>query len=193
MGELSEAPKLKVREGGYYRRRDGRIVGPAEEKVRSQSYPWCVDGCFYTNEGFWWIGLEHQVDLVAEVPPPEAKAIAYPDLDVGEGYRRLQLGESVQAGDEMTYDWSEPVDHDLWRPVSEHWIGKVIHEDFVPVRRSHLSAHERMMYLLAEHLFNPSGIGLHAWAVRGCDLLAEVQQMDPEKYAKYVSQQDGAP
>lgn len=59
---------LQIKDGGWYKRRDGEVVGPADRN-RSQSYPWRLGGKAYTKGG---VCSEHAVglNLICEVPPP---------------------------------------------------------------------------------------------------------------------------
>lgn len=73
---------------------------------------------------------------VDAVTADSQKTICYPDLDVGEGYRRLQLGEIVQEGDEGTYGWDwNPDGSRRWFNVQPHTVGKQVHDDMIPIRR----------------------------------------------------------
>lgn len=60
---------LQIEEGKWYRRRDGRVVGPAES-ADGRTRPWCVDGWFYTTAGRIYDTGESIWDLVEEVPAP---------------------------------------------------------------------------------------------------------------------------
>jgi hypothetical protein len=62
-------PKLHIREGAYYRRRDGNVVGPAIlNKNRSVfAYIWKVGPEVYTSSGEYIAGGASSFDLVCEV------------------------------------------------------------------------------------------------------------------------------
>jgi hypothetical protein len=62
-------PKLQIREGAYYRRRDGNAVGPAIlNKNRSVfGYIWKVGPEVYTSSGEYIAGGASSFDLVCEV------------------------------------------------------------------------------------------------------------------------------
>jgi hypothetical protein len=76
-------PKLQIREGAYYRRRDGNAVGPAilnKDKKSVSGYIWKVGPELYTSLGEYIEGCATSVDLVCEVTvtdvPPDAKGAA---------------------------------------------------------------------------------------------------------------------
>lgn len=62
--------ELQIEAGKYYRRRDGKVVGPARtasDQEVSDGYPWNVGGQVYTTDGrFWRIKRTDDRDLVAE-------------------------------------------------------------------------------------------------------------------------------
>lgn len=61
---------VKMREGAWYRRRDGEIVGPAIRHTKSEgSYPWVLSGEAYTEIGSW---VPYPRDLIEEVHGPDA-------------------------------------------------------------------------------------------------------------------------
>jgi hypothetical protein len=57
---------VQIKDGSYYRRRDGMVVGPAK-KSNMASYPWAVGQCTYTNDGLQRVGRTYDPDLIAEV------------------------------------------------------------------------------------------------------------------------------
>lgn len=64
---------LCVREGGWYRRRDGEIVGPVRRSGPSAAdgWLWYVSGHLYRSGGTWSISSRpHEFDLVEEVQAP---------------------------------------------------------------------------------------------------------------------------
>lgn len=75
-GENSESSDcgkhpLHLREGGWYRRRDGQVVGPAVHRDETYRQRWRVDGESYWDDGIWNMQhFESSYDLIAEVPDP---------------------------------------------------------------------------------------------------------------------------
>lgn len=67
-----EKPNLQLREGGWYRRRDGEVVGPVRRYKPNGTYPFWVNGIGYTETGNYWENqIDHRYDLIEEVPAPE--------------------------------------------------------------------------------------------------------------------------
>jgi hypothetical protein len=68
---MSNTTVLQLKEGGWYKRRDGEIVGPAI-KFDDERYPWQVgEQLIYTSIGkFHFDGAKDSRDLICEVPPP---------------------------------------------------------------------------------------------------------------------------
>lgn len=64
---------IVVKEGSWYRRRDGEIKGPAKFTDRRE-FPFEVDGYTYTIDGRWNRHPEnlHYLDLIEEVDAPPA-------------------------------------------------------------------------------------------------------------------------
>jgi hypothetical protein len=63
-------PKRQIREGAYYRRRDGNVVGPAilnKNKRSVSGYIWKVGPELYTSLGEYIEGGASSFDLVCEV------------------------------------------------------------------------------------------------------------------------------
>lgn len=58
---------LKI--GKYYRRRDGKVVGPIKSR-HAEEYPFLCDGESYQPNGKWWGNGAYNIDLIAEVPKP---------------------------------------------------------------------------------------------------------------------------
>lgn len=87
---------LQIREGAYYRRRDGKVIESPAANRSSYSdlrgeFPWEVGGDWYTNTGSYYgeAGTDFR-DLVEEVPDPT------PKLQIREGaYYRNRQGEVV--------------------------------------------------------------------------------------------------
>lgn len=71
-----EAPKpLQIEEGKWYRRRDGKVVGPASRDSGLAAWPWLVGECSYMEDGsVWTFNSPDALDLIAEVPAPVAEA-----------------------------------------------------------------------------------------------------------------------
>lgn len=62
---------VKMREGSWYRRRDGEVVGPCIPRD-DELYPWNVGELLYSKEGnYWQDGPVEPEDLVEEVPAPD--------------------------------------------------------------------------------------------------------------------------
>jgi hypothetical protein len=47
-------------------------------------------------------------------------------------------------------------------------------------------AFENIAFRLGRHLRNPDQIGIHDWGAGAMDLLAELREMDPERYDREV-------
>ncbi len=59
---------MKLEVGKYYRRRDGKIVGPVEYKGNSTTYPFEVNGYIYTETGRFDVTCHaSKLDLINEV------------------------------------------------------------------------------------------------------------------------------
>jgi hypothetical protein len=67
-------PPLQLREGAWYERRDGKVVGPCTSRV-DKMYPWRVACKWYTNSGRYEAGNTEPCifDLIREVPDPSPK------------------------------------------------------------------------------------------------------------------------
>jgi hypothetical protein len=70
--EAVEPKPLQIAEGKYYERRDGEIVGPAENTNEYHSQRWQVGVWFYPDNGRFIHDRreDHSYDLIREVPPP---------------------------------------------------------------------------------------------------------------------------
>lgn len=66
--DYSPVEPLQLREGGWYRRGDNKVVGPCKPRSYG-NYPWSVGGYWYTNNGKWHTDLA-DLHLIAEVQPP---------------------------------------------------------------------------------------------------------------------------
>lgn len=79
--EISKKPPpLQVREGKWYKRRDGVEVGPMKPVVPSDSfYKWNSGTCFWSDSGKYYDStIDDDWDLIAEVPGPASDAV--PDI-----------------------------------------------------------------------------------------------------------------
>lgn len=91
----SEPAPLQVREGKWYRRRDGEVVGPAKPN-RSDfrlTHPWRCGTELYSDNGKHSIDVtkESPYDLVAEVPEPQVETVdCEPQLDMSMPYERIE-------------------------------------------------------------------------------------------------------
>jgi hypothetical protein len=81
---------VKIKAGGFYRRRDGQVVGPAENRNEPfTSYQFIVGGCCYTaSGGFYCSGHEDSLDLIAEVTVTDVLPF---ELKAGEKYCTVKL------------------------------------------------------------------------------------------------------
>lgn len=74
VAETLETPAepLRLREGAFYRRRDGAVAGPvAKTDLYNTPYCWGASGQGYRDDGMWANdGRTHPLDLIAEVPAP---------------------------------------------------------------------------------------------------------------------------
>jgi len=65
--------QLQLREGAWYERRDGKVVGPAMV-FANEKYPWIAAANTYTDSGrFWGDSPSAALDLIREVPPPQTE------------------------------------------------------------------------------------------------------------------------
>lgn len=79
---------MKLREGGYYRRRDGEVIGPiAMPNPDHHQYPfWCANHkhWYASSGGYYFSGGESPYDLIEEVPAPGSEKPAKRPLQVGD-------------------------------------------------------------------------------------------------------------
>lgn len=70
-------PTLQLREGAWYRRNDGEVVGPCAQNLMSSTFdrPWDVGGFLYAHDGTNSIPTSH---LLEEVPDPTPKPVYRP-------------------------------------------------------------------------------------------------------------------
>jgi hypothetical protein len=66
-------PKLQLREGAWYERKDGLIVGPCEKRDPSQTggFSWAMNSWMYYDDGTNTIKHTDAFDIVREVDPPK--------------------------------------------------------------------------------------------------------------------------
>ena len=78
-------PKLTIREGGFYRTRDGRKVGPMRDHLGINAYPFDCDqtGQYYRADGVADDGVEY--DLIAEWTDAAPTEGTLRELDVKPG------------------------------------------------------------------------------------------------------------
>lgn len=83
VAETLETPAepLRLREGGFYRRRDGAVAGPvAKTNLYKTPYHWVANGQGYRDDGMWANDdRPHNLDLIAEVTLSEDATAAYVD------------------------------------------------------------------------------------------------------------------
>lgn len=107
---------LQLREGAYYRRRDGEVIDSPARLVpprggRALTYPWDVGGDMYTDEGHYYADDDYPfpLDLVEEVPDPNPA----PKLQIREGayYRRR---DGVEMSAPAVWSSDGPADEQPW-------------------------------------------------------------------------------
>lgn len=64
-----------IEEGKWYRRSDGKIVGPAEWRPTIALFPWSIAGRSYSKSG---VNYEGSTYIVEEVPEPGSEAPSTP-------------------------------------------------------------------------------------------------------------------
>lgn len=74
----SENRGVRLKEGGFYRTRNGERSGPVTRDDADPAQPWRIDGMTYSDKGEWLPGRESAHDLVAEWDNPEATAASGP-------------------------------------------------------------------------------------------------------------------
>lgn len=65
---------LQLRAGAYYRRRDGKIVGPCVRNIDAY-FPWSIGDITYRETGRFSLYRLYPVDLIAEVPAPTKRKV----------------------------------------------------------------------------------------------------------------------
>jgi hypothetical protein len=94
---------MEIKEGKFYRTRDGHVVGPIQLWLRDREYPWIgtVKGedraPSFTEDGHYYGSGEHAWDLIEEVPDPNVQPKEPPmPLKIEEGkFYRNRRGEIV--------------------------------------------------------------------------------------------------
>jgi hypothetical protein len=73
---------IQIQAGKYYRRRDGRICGPAKLAETSNTYRWNLGGNLFADDGRW-SSYRKDLDLIAEVTVQDVLPF---ELKAGEKY-----------------------------------------------------------------------------------------------------------
>lgn len=81
-----QPPKLQLREGAWYERVDGKIVGPCSRYEGNR--PWVVSGWMYDDDGTNSI---KSIQLVREVDPPKPKYRPFKNADEFKPHRERWL------------------------------------------------------------------------------------------------------
>ncbi len=82
-------PKLQLREGAWYKRADGVIVGPCRRKTNENNPgPWIVGPCWYNDDG---TNCHGPWRLVREVDPPKPKYRPFKTADEFKPHRERWL------------------------------------------------------------------------------------------------------
>lgn len=68
-------PTLQLREGAWYRRKDGKIVGPCKPSISREDRFWTVGGYFYMHDG---TNTHPNLTLEEEVSDPTPKPVYRP-------------------------------------------------------------------------------------------------------------------
>lgn len=133
-----EAP-LQIREGAWYRQRNGKVVGPASRNTRDTKnrYPWRIDNIAHTDTGCdLSSGNSSPLDLMAEVPPPQQWVDVVPEwrrgilyLDHNNGY--YFVVEAPGFRDFMGFVWGDELSTEWFRIIG----GKVVYCDAVRFRK----------------------------------------------------------
>ena len=76
-GETVIVEPIQLREGAWYERRDGNVVGPAKYECPGQWQGWKVGEWWYIRSGRFNGGVDHDYDLIREVQPRQLE----PDSD----------------------------------------------------------------------------------------------------------------
>lgn len=65
---------LTMKEGCYYKRRDGFIVGPSEQTGNWDHFGWHASGWSYNERG-QFCAAEHRFDLMTQVDEPTSRPV----------------------------------------------------------------------------------------------------------------------
>jgi hypothetical protein len=68
-------PKLQLREGAWYKRKDGKIVGPCKRSTDKADRPWSIAAIYYKDDGTNTINW---ATIIEEVPDPTPKPVYRP-------------------------------------------------------------------------------------------------------------------
>jgi hypothetical protein len=89
---------MQIQAGKYYRRRDGRICGPAKLAETSNTYRWNLGGNLFADDGRW-SSYRKDLDLIAEVTVTDVLPF---ELKAGEKYETVKpdgtAGEVLTLG-----------------------------------------------------------------------------------------------
>ena len=97
---------LKIKEGKFYRTRDGRKVGPMEvnDDDYRHTYPFYFGGISYTPEGsVSTANIEYECDIIAEWPEGPVRTVTRREIVPGV-YGRIKV-TGTYHGNRVTLDW----------------------------------------------------------------------------------------
>jgi hypothetical protein len=100
---------MKIREGGYYRRRDEEVVGPMVPS-KHRIGAWVInDHAWYEDGRFLNSGVPHMMDLISEVyvsdtPSPEVETLR--DRFAGRALTGFVANPNNAAGTEESAQWA---------------------------------------------------------------------------------------
>jgi hypothetical protein len=79
--DWAPTPKLQLREGAWYERKDGRIKGPCKRRVGGMAteFDWIVGEYSYNDVGVTF--FNPNINLIREVEPPQPKYRAFKDAE----------------------------------------------------------------------------------------------------------------
>jgi hypothetical protein len=95
--DLVEQVKLQLREGAWYKRADGKVVGPCKASNAREDRQWSVSGFYYLDNG---TNTLKNTELLEEVPDPTPKPTFRPFANAAEfvPYRNLWVKSSDPQG-----------------------------------------------------------------------------------------------
>src|SRR6056297_157650 len=118
--DVMKEPKLKIREGAWYERRGGGIVGPAEKnQAVNKLYPWSIGSFAYMDDGTYLKNSVAHMDLIREVPAPNAE----PEpslLPIPDGAVYLGKGGTFKRASETFEGWLFASAEQGW--VRSNWV-----------------------------------------------------------------------